>query len=112
MAKKLIDPDKMKIGYIVLVATRKFAIEKLQRKVGYGDNSKWTHIAGSLGGFDAVEAAVPRSRVINLQKEYVDKGYEIKVMKRKGQEQYERYKVAFWWATMNNLPYDTSQDKK
>lgn len=108
MTKRL-NPDKLKIGYVILITTRKFAIEKLQAKAGYGDSSKWTHIAGSIGGYDAVEANVPRSRVINLQKEYVDKGYEIKVLKRKGQEEHKRYKVALWWATMNNLPYDVLQ---
>jgi len=106
---KIINPDSLKIGYIILIATRKFAIEKFQSKAGYGDNSKWTHIAGSIGGIDAIEANVPRSRVINLQKEYVDKGYEIKVVRRKGQLEQRRYKVALWWATMNNLPYDTLQ---
>jgi len=70
------------------------------------DSSKWTHVAGSLGGYDAVEANIPRSRVINLQKEYVAKGYEIKVMRRRNQEPSKRYKIALWWATMNNLPYD------
>jgi len=104
-----LNPNSLKIGYVVLVATRKFAIEKLQRKAGYGESSKWTHVAGSLGGYDAVEANVPRSRVINLQKEYVDKGCEIKVMRRKNQELHKRYKVALWWATMNNLPYDVLQ---
>ncbi|MDP2930345.1 MAG: hypothetical protein Q8N56_01930 [bacterium] len=106
---KHIDPDKMKTGYIIIVATRKFAIEKLQRKADYGDSSKWTHVAGSLGGYDAVEANIPRSRVINLQREYVDHGYEIKVIRRKNQEPHKRYKVALWWATMNNLPYDVLQ---
>jgi len=105
----ILDPNKLKIGYIILIATRKLAIAQLQRKVGYGDSSKWTHVAGSLGGCDAVEANIPRSRVINLQKEYVDKGYEIKVMKRKNQQEHKRYKVALWWATMNNLPYDVLQ---
>ncbi len=105
----VLNPDKLKIGYIILVNTRKFAIEKLQRKAGYGDSSKWTHVAGSLGGLDAVEANFPRSRVINLQKEYADKGYEIKIVMRKKQEEHKRYKVALWWATMNNLPYDTLQ---
>ncbi len=47
---KLLNPDFLKIGYIILVNTRKFGIEKLQRKAGYGDSSKWTHVAGSLGG--------------------------------------------------------------
>ena len=52
---------------------------------------------------------MPKSRVINLQKVYVEKGYEIKVMRRKHQQEHKRYKVALWWATMNNLPYDVLQ---
>lgn len=104
-----LNPDSLKIGYIILISTHKFAIERLQRKASYGDSSKWTHVAGSLGGLTAIEANIPRSRLINLQKEYVDKGYEIKVMKRKNQEVGKRYKVALWWATMNNLPYDVLQ---
>lgn len=104
-----LNPNSLKIGYVVLISTRKFAIEKLQRKAGFGDSSKWTHVAGSLGGYDAVEANIPRSRVINLQKEYVNKGYEIKVVRRRGQLEQKRYKVALWWATMNNLPYDVLQ---
>jgi hypothetical protein len=105
----IIDPDKLKIGYVVLVATRKFVTEKLQRNAGFGGSSRWTHVAGSLGGFDAVEAAIPRSRVINLQEQYADRDFEIKVMRRRNQEENKRYKVALWWATMNNLPYDTLQ---
>lgn len=106
---KVINPDKMKIGYILLVASHKPAIRILQHKAGYGESAKLTHVAGSLGGYDAIEAAVPRSRVVNLQKEYVGKGIEVKVMRRKGQDEHKRYKVALWWATMNNLPYDTLQ---
>ena len=30
-------------------------------------------------------------------------------MRRRNQEAGKRYKVALWWATMNNLPYDTLQ---
>ena len=30
-------------------------------------------------------------------------------MRRRGREQHKRYKVALWWATMNNLPYDILQ---
>ncbi len=101
-----LNPNSLKIGYIILVATSKPVIRKLQQKAGYGDSSKWTHVAGSLGGYTAIEANIPRSRLINLQKEYVDKGYEIKVLRRRGQPEQKRYKVALWWATMNNLPYD------
>ncbi len=104
-----LNPEKIKIGYLILVSTHKFGIEKLQRKVGYGVSSKWTHVSGSLGGYTAIEANIPHSRLINLQKEYIDKYFEIKIMKRRGQPEQKRYKVALWWATMNNLPYDTLQ---
>jgi len=104
-----INPNSLKIGYIILINTHKLAIKKLQEKAGYGNSSKWTHVAGSLGGLDVVEANIPRSRVINLQKEYVAKGFEIKVIRRREQSEQKRYKVALWWATMNNLPYDTLQ---
>lgn len=104
-----LNPNSLKIGYVILIFTPKLAIRKLQEKAGYGESSRWTYVAGSLGGYTAIEANIPRSRLINLQKEYADKGYEIKVMKRRGQEQHQRYKVALWWATMNNLPYDTLQ---
>jgi len=86
----ILNPNSLKIGYVILVATRKPAIKTVQEKAGYGASSKWSHVAGSLGGLDAVEANIPRSRVINLQKEYVDKGYEIKVMRRRGQEEHKR----------------------
>ncbi len=82
-----INPDSLKIGYIILVSTPKHPIKKLQEKAGYGVSSKWTHVSGSIGGFDAVEANIPRSRVINLQKGYVNKGLEIKVMRRRGQRE-------------------------
>ena len=104
-----LNPDKLKIGYVVLVATRKPAIRTLQHKAGYGESAKWTHVAGCLGGVTAIEANVPRSRLVDLEKEYVSRGFEIKVMKRKGQRAEARYKVALWWATMNNLPYDLLQ---
>ncbi|PIW68363.1 MAG: hypothetical protein COW10_02950 [Candidatus Omnitrophica bacterium CG12_big_fil_rev_8_21_14_0_65_42_8] len=104
---KIFDPDK--IGYVILAATRKLAIKTIQHKSGYGESSKWAHVADSLGGYTAIEANILRSRLINLQKEYVDKGHEIKVMRRKNQEVGKRYKVALWWATMNNLPYDVLQ---
>jgi len=106
---KVLDPDKMKIGYVVLVAGPKLAIKKLQEEAGFGESSKWTHVAGSLGGYSLIEASLPRSHLADLQKEYVDKGYEIKVLQRKGQDIKKRYKIALWWATMNNLPYDILQ---
>jgi hypothetical protein len=82
----VLNPNKLKIGYVILAATHKPAIETFQRKAGYGESSKWTHVAGSLGGYTVIEANIPRSRLINLQKEYVDRGYEIKVIMETGSE--------------------------
>jgi hypothetical protein len=61
----ILNPEKLKIGYVILVSNRKPAIAQLQCKAGYGDSSKWTHVAGSLGGLTAIEANIPRSRLIN-----------------------------------------------
>ena len=41
---------------------------------------------------------MPRSRVINLQKRYVERGIEIKVMRRRGQPEQKRYKVDLQFA--------------
>ncbi len=101
--------DHLKIGDIILVAGGNPAIEKVQQKAGYGASSKWTHVMGSLGGYTCIEAIVPRSRLVDLKKDYLDKGREIKILRRKAQTDRQRYKVALWWATMNNLPYDTLQ---
>ena len=107
--KKTIDPEKIKIGDIILVAGGTRATINVQKKLGYGESSKWTHVAGSIGGYDLVEGWVPQSVVSNLQKKYVDRGIEIKVMRRKFDSDYERIKVALWWAAMNNIPYDYLQ---
>ena len=105
----MISPDTLKIGDIILVAGRNPAIEKVQAKAGYGASSKWTHVMGCLGGYTCIEACIPRSRLVDLKKAYLDKGYQVKVLRRKGRADHQRFKVALWWATMNNLPYDTLQ---
>lgn len=104
-----LDPDLLKIGYVILVNTRKTGIERFQRHAGYKESSKWTHVAGCLGGYIAIEGNFPRSRLVDIKKRYLDRGCEVKVVRRKGQEAGKRYKVALWWATMNNLPYDALQ---
>lgn len=82
----------------------------IQQKLGYGESSKWTHVAGSIGGYDLVEGQIPKSRVCSLQKDYVEKGIEIRLLRKRGYvEKYDRVKVALWWATMNNIPYDYLQ---
>jgi len=106
---KKIDPKKVRIGDVILVASGTKSTMDVQKKLGYGDSCKWTHVAGSIGGYDLVEGQIPKSRVCNLQKDYVDKGIEIRVMRKAFQDDDERIKVALWWATMNNTPYDYIQ---
>ena len=106
---KIIDPNKIRIGDVILVATKTKVTIETQQKLGYGESSKWTHVAGSIGGYDLVEGQIPKSRVCSLQKDYVEAGFEIKVMRRKYEGNGERIKVALWWATMNNIPYDYLQ---
>jgi len=103
------DADSLKIGDVILVATRNPAIEKAQKDAGYAERSRWTHVCGCLGGRTCIEARVPRSRLVDLKKEYLDKGFEARHMRRRGSTDRRRYKVALWWATMNNLPYDALQ---
>lgn len=104
---KRVDPEKIHVGDIVLVATGTWITVYVQRKLGFGDRSKWTHVAGSLGGYDLIEGQVPRSRVANLQTDYVEKGFEIKVVRKQDWRlEQDRIKVALWWATLNNLRYN------
>lgn len=107
---KAIDPEKIEIGDLVLVASGNKLTEMVQKRLGHGDSSKWTHVAGSLGGHDLIEGQPPRSKVANLQKDYVERGFEIKVLRKiVWEKERDRIKVALWWATMNNLRYDFLQ---
>jgi len=107
--KKTIDPNKIRVGDVVLVATNTKVTIETQQKLGYGESSKWSHVAGSIGGYDLVEGQIPKSRVCSLQKDYVEAGFEIKVMRKNYESDGDRIKVALWWATMNNVPYDYLQ---
>lgn len=53
----ILNPDKIKIGYVILAAVPKPVVSRVQRMAGYGVSSKWTHVAGSLGGI--VEHILP-----------------------------------------------------
>ena len=110
MAKKQINPNKIKVGDVILMATGTKATINIQQKYEYGESSKWTHVAGSIGGYDLIEGQIPKSRTCCLQKDYVDKGIEIKVLRKKEyKNEKDRVKIALWWATMNNIPYDFPQ---
>lgn len=106
---KTIDPNKIRVGDVVLVATNTKVTIETQQKLGYGESSKWSHVAGSIGGYDLVEGQIPKSRVCSLQKDYVEKGFEMKVMRKNYESDGDRIKVSLWWATMNNIPYDYLQ---
>ena len=106
---KTIDPNKIRVGDVVLVATNTKVTIETQQKLGYGESGKWSHVAGSIGGYDLVEGQIPKSRVCDLQKDYIEAGFEIKVMRRNYESDGDRIKVALWWATMNNIPYDYLQ---
>ena len=106
---KQIDPNKIKVGDVILVADTNPLTVSMQRRLGFGESSHWTHVAGSIGGLDLVEGQLPKSRVCSLQKDYVDKGCTVKVLRPAYETDGERVKVALWWATMNNLPYDLLQ---
>ena len=103
---RIVDPNKIHVGDIILVATGSWITERVQKQLGFGASSRWTHVAGSLGGYDLIEGQIPRARVAHLQNDYVSKHVEIKVMRRQWENDQDRIKVALWWATMNNLRYD------
>ena len=109
MTHRAIDPEKIRVGDVILVESRNKITEWVQRKLGFGDSSRWTHVAGSLGGHDLVEGQPKGSRVGNIQRDYVEKGFAIKVLRRDWEKDADRIKVALWWATMNNLRYDFLQ---
>ena len=109
MNVRIADPNKIWVGDVVLVATGNKTTIDVQKKLGHADSSRWTHVAGSIGAYDLIEGQVPQSRVCNLQSDYIANGFEVKVMRPKYQSDAERIKVALWWASMNNLPYDFLQ---
>lgn len=95
-----IDPNKLKIGYIILFEGKGWIAEKIKKHTG----SKWTHVAGSLGGYDIIEAVSPRSRVFDIRKKIED-AISFKILRFKPFN-YKRYKIAIWWATLCNITYD------
>lgn len=112
MPIRQIDPNKMKIGYIVLVDTGTKMTKSTQKALGYTpEASEYTHVGGSIGGLRIVEAKWPLSRACNLQTEYVDKGHRITVVKPKywidGRR--DEVKVGLEWSLMANLRYDAIQ---
>ena len=50
-----IDPNKLWIGDVILVASGNKITEAVQKKLGYGDGSRWTHVAGCIGAYDLIE---------------------------------------------------------
>jgi len=82
------------------------AIEKVQLAMGFSAYaSRFTHVAVSGGGPFFVESTFPFGRVSDLRVKGVDRiklflFYKNDIFRSTG-----RYKVSFWAATKNNLPY-------
>jgi len=62
-----IPTEKLSLFFLSLslVRAHKFAIEEFQHKAGYGDSSKWTHVADCLGGYITTKAIKNRTTVKN-----------------------------------------------
>ncbi len=105
MPPNLLDSNKTKVGDVILIATGNTLVQSTQEKLEYKDSSLWTHVAGSIGGVDIVEGKIRQSRVCSLQRDHVEKGFKIKVLRPSYISDKDRIKVALWWAAMNNLPY-------
>jgi len=47
-------PTKIHVGDIILVATGTWITQWVQKKLGFGDRSQWTDVAGRPGVFDFI----------------------------------------------------------
>ena len=101
--------DILKIGYFIVYKGNSKLFWRLvkveQEKEGFSkEDSEYTHVEISGGGFWAISARWPRSSLINILKDH--KGQYIKVVKyRSTNYDIKRYKVGWFGATRCNLPY-------
>jgi len=111
------DPDKIKIGMNILVASSgdfvEREIEREQLKAGFApEDARFTHIETSIGGFHSVGATWPRSLVRDIRTAFPNRELKFIYLKgddfRKhlpGHDIPKRAKVALWAATKCNLGY-------
>jgi hypothetical protein len=102
--------DLPRIGYFLLPKSQggwfSNIIERRQRQEGFSEeDSKYTHVEVLLGGPNSVRVAPPKTKIIDITKQY--KGRYVKIVKYNADDyDRKRYKVALWAASFNNLPYD------
>lgn len=102
--------DIVKQGHFILVKHDKGLfgdlINKKQLAAGFTkEHSLMTHVEVSGGGPWSVRIAPPLTTAIDITKTYA--GREIIITKYKADDyNKKRYKVAWWSATLCNLPYD------
>ena len=110
--------DIPKMGYIMLTRYERNKkknfiqerIYKYQRKYFKEKDALFTHVEVLGGGADSVRIFFPRTKAIKIDKVY--KGTYVKILRPTEelcpdfQNKY-RYKVAYFFARLNNLAYDT-----
>lgn len=108
--------DIPKMGYILLVRynrdNKNFFSERIyqqQRKFYDVEHALYTHAEILGGGADSVCICFPKSQAIKIDKRY--KGRYVKILRPvqsdfpEFEEKY-RYKIAYFYARLNNLAYD------
>ena len=105
----MINLNKFKRGYFILWGNEGGVvgdnIEKEQLKRGYSArDSKFVHIDVSGGRELSVRVNPPKTKVVDIRKEYPGRSYL--VVAYKNYNDYARRDVAFWASSNCNLKYD------
>jgi len=98
--------DILKIGDVILFKSGSI-VERFQRKAKFSkEASKYTHVAGSLGGYRIIEARdfLHKSGAQDIRY-YVKKGVKFIVLRYFDVKDKQRYKLGINWALYANLKY-------
>lgn len=104
--------DLLKIGYFIQYRKTPRGgffgnqIERQQLKAGFPpEDAKFIHVEVSWGGLQAVSVSPPRTKIIDITKKH--RGRYIRIIRyKKYKGPRERYRVALWSTSLNNLKYD------
>jgi hypothetical protein len=103
---------KLKQGQILLFDghDRHFSgrnIHAIQKKRGFSDDaSRWIHVAGIGKDCELIDPYPPEVRIRSLQKEYIDKGYDIAVLTMKDSTDFRDMARARAFETMLGNAYN------
>jgi len=108
---KYADLDKIRMGYVLAYESENSffsrQIVRTQLKAGFTEEqAKFTHVEVSGGRVHSVLIAPPLSRVIDITKTHYGRYVKVLRYKNDDYEKKGRYKVAYFSATLANLPYD------